>query len=66
MGPMNLLEPCSVYCPYCGEAIEILVDVSAGDQHYVEDCQVCCKPINLAITIDKDRYPQITARSDDE
>lgn len=63
---MNLLEPCTLSCPYCGENIEILVDLSAGDQQYVEDCPVCCKPMNLAITIDNDRFPQITARSDDE
>lgn len=63
---MNLLEPCALSCPYCGKGIEILVDLSAGDQHYVEDCPVCCKPMNLTITIDNDRYPQIAARSDDE
>ena len=33
------------YCPYCGEEVEILVDVGGGvEQEYVEDCEVCCRP----------------------
>ena len=36
-----------VSCPYCGEAFETRVDTSAGDCAYVEDCQVCCQPIEM-------------------
>ena len=36
-------------CPYCGEPIELLVDESAGSCSYVEDCQVCCRPIEFGI-----------------
>lgn len=41
-----------VRCPFCGEAISILLDASGGDQSYVEDCQVCCQPmqINFEVT----------------
>jgi len=39
-------------CPYCGELIEVLVDPGDADQEYIEDCQVCCRPITFAITID--------------
>ena len=46
-----MLPSTTVHCPYCGEPIELLVDDSAGDQHYVEDCQVCCRPIEVAVTI---------------
>ncbi|MEJ2575413.1 MAG: CPXCG motif-containing cysteine-rich protein, partial [Gammaproteobacteria bacterium] len=28
-------------CPYCGAAIELLVDLSGGSQQYVEDCSTC-------------------------
>lgn len=34
-----------VVCPYCGEAIEMLVELTIGDQAYIEDCSVCCQPI---------------------
>ncbi|MGB5735931.1 MAG: CPXCG motif-containing cysteine-rich protein [Thiohalocapsa sp.] len=32
-------------CPWCGEPLEMTIDCSAGDQDYVEDCQICCAPI---------------------
>lgn len=38
-----------VCCPYCGEPIELLVDSSAGTQRYVEDCSVCCRPIECLL-----------------
>lgn len=32
-------------CPYCGEAVELVVDLGgASRQEYVEDCPVCCRP----------------------
>jgi len=48
----NLLTPSSIHCPYCGEQLEILIDGSAGNQDYVEDCQVCCSPIDICVQID--------------
>ena len=33
------------YCPYCGEPIELLIDTSITQQEYVEDCEVCCRPM---------------------
>ena len=36
-------------CPYCGETISLLVDCSDGDQSYIEDCQVCCRPIQVRL-----------------
>lgn len=35
----------SIMCPHCGEAIEIVLDLSVPEQQYVEDCFVCCRPI---------------------
>jgi predicted RNA-binding Zn-ribbon protein involved in translation (DUF1610 family) len=43
-----------VNCPYCGEAILIRLDLSAGTQSYVEDCQVCCQPIQLSVHVADD------------
>ncbi|MGI9532482.1 CPXCG motif-containing cysteine-rich protein [Lutimonas sp.] len=34
-------------CPYCWEEISILLDPSSTDQHYVEDCEVCCNPLEI-------------------
>ena len=32
-------------CPCCGETISMVLDTSEGEQSYVEDCEVCCRPI---------------------
>lgn len=49
---MQRLEERQVQCPYCGEAIEILIDCSVRRQRYIEDCQVCCRPMNLTVSIE--------------
>lgn len=61
-----MLIPAVLPCPYCGERIEILVDTSAGDQRYVEDCQVCCRPIEIAVAIGADGEPRVAASGEDE
>jgi len=35
-------------CPYCWETISMLLDSSVRAQTYVEDCEVCCNPIQLS------------------
>ena len=42
-----------VNCPYCGEPFETSADTSAGPCDYVEDCQVCCQPIEMQLTVDE-------------
>ncbi len=34
-------------CPYCWEEISMLLDSSVSQQTYVEDCEVCCNPIQV-------------------
>lgn len=41
-----------IACPYCGEMILIRLDLSAGAQSCVEDCQVCCQPIQVGVQVD--------------
>jgi Cysteine-rich CPXCG len=41
-----------VECPYCGESFETSVDTSSGSAHYVEDCQICCQPIEFSLEVD--------------
>ena len=49
-----MLEEATVTCPYCGEPITLLIDCSAGDQRYIEDCFVCCQPIAVSVETDPD------------
>jgi hypothetical protein len=44
----------TVQCPYCGEGFDTTVDLSAGSFSYVEDCQVCCQPIELIGEVDEE------------
>ena len=39
-------------CPYCGERLETRVDLTAGEREYIEDCEVCCRPIELGIELE--------------
>ena len=39
-------------CPYCGERFEARIDLVAGAQEYIEDCEVCCRPMSLAIELE--------------
>ena len=64
--PSPMLEPVQVTCPYCGEPIEVVVDPSAGSQDYVEDCFVCCRPIEMQVEIAADGELQaVRARHQD-
>ena len=48
---MNQLQGRAVSCPYCGESIELTLDCSVSQQRYIEDCQVCCRPIHVSVQI---------------
>ncbi|MFI2741287.1 CPXCG motif-containing cysteine-rich protein [Zhouia sp. PK063] len=39
-------------CPYCWEEISMLLDTSVYRQTYVEDCEVCCNPIEVTATFE--------------
>lgn len=52
-----------LHCPFCGEPISVIVDVSAGSQNYIEDCQVCCQPMQIHIETDGDELVSISAEA---
>jgi hypothetical protein len=41
----------AVQCPYCGERLGTRVDLTAGDREYIEDCEVCCRPIEFSVEL---------------
>ena len=49
-----MIETITIQCPYCGESYETVVDLSAGSQRYVEDCAVCCRPIEVTLQVGDD------------
>lgn len=62
-----MIEPLVIQCPYCGESYETVVDPSAGSQDYIEDCAVCCRPIEIALRVGDDgELIGISARTDSD
>lgn len=53
-----------VECPFCGESQTVLIDPSEEKQSYIEDCAVCCRPIQLHILLQEDNIPLVEALRD--
>lgn len=41
-------QSATVLCPWCGQSFEVVVDTSQPDQRWVTDCEVCCRPMQIA------------------
>lgn len=63
---MNELHSHDVSCPYCGECFELLVDASVPRQEYIEDCEVCCRPIVLLVTVVAEGHVDVVASCEDD
>jgi transcription elongation factor Elf1 len=61
----ELLEK-DISCPYCGESIDVVIEILEENQEYIEDCQVCCRPIVFNIAVAFDGSPSISVHSEDE
>ena len=60
------LQESSIYCPYCGESIEVLLNPEDVGAEYIEDCQVCCRPIEFLLREDVGGLLEAEVRSDVE
>jgi transcription elongation factor Elf1 len=50
-------------CPYCWEQISMLLDVSVGSDKYIEDCEVCCNPIEIQLSFEAGELVLFSAES---
>ena len=50
-------------CPYCGERISMVLDISVDGQTYVEDCEVCCQPVEVRYTVKDDEVLHFEPRA---
>jgi len=59
-----------IQCPYCGEQLDVVIDWSVTRQEYIEDCQICCKPMVLTVSVvtrdDGSHEANVSARTGDE
>jgi hypothetical protein len=42
-------QSASVFCPWCGQSFEIVVDTGQASQRLVTDCEVCCRPMEVVV-----------------
>ena len=61
-----MIETIHIDCPYCGENFETTADCSAGDQEYIEDCQVCCRPITIALHVSGPELINVEVRHEND
>jgi hypothetical protein len=38
-------------CPWCGEPYGSMLDLTDASRSYIEDCQVCCRPIEVRLEV---------------
>ncbi len=63
---MELLKTTDIHCPYCGEIFDINVDCSIDFQQYVEDCQICCRPITMSVSVNQDLGFSVGVQGEDD
>lgn len=62
-----MIEAVTIHCPYCGESYDSAVDLSQGSHLTIEDCAVCCRPIELRVSVDEnDELIGIDTSTDNE
>ncbi|MCP8899919.1 CPXCG motif-containing cysteine-rich protein [Gilvimarinus xylanilyticus] len=61
---MSDLAERAVACPFCDAHLTLLIDESAGDQSYTEDCHVCCQPILVHVHYDFDGDFNVTVEQE--
>ena len=62
---MDLIEETGVDCPYCGEPITLVLDLSVTSQDYIEDCFVCCQPMRVRYSAENGELINIGVDSTD-
>ena len=50
-------------CPYCGEEISMVLDLSVRNQTYIEDCEVCCNPIEISYSAQDEELSNFSAKA---
>ena len=49
-------------CPYCWEQISMLLDPYEEESEYIEDCEVCCRPIEISFRFEGDTLIRFEAK----
>lgn len=52
-----------VTCPYCGEEVELFVELDVRGS-YIQDCEVCCNPWTVRVSREDGRLYVEVGRAD--
>ena len=63
---MSLQREHPVACPCCGETIWLEIDCSLPHQRYVEDCQVCCRPLVIEAVTEAGEVVEVRVRPEND
>jgi len=39
-------------CPHCWESQLKMIDPSINNQNFIEDCEICCNPLEFNLTVE--------------
>ena len=64
----GVMDPSAwIACPFCGADFELALDPGGGAvQEYIEDCEVCCRPLQLSVSWDHEGVAVVSARTEEE
>ena len=54
-----------ITCPHCGESILLFFDLSVEAQAYIEDCAVCCRPMQVSYAVDSGEICNLSVEATD-
>lgn len=52
----------SFTCPHCGVELSVRLDTSGGQkQEFVQDCEICCRPIQFEVRFEGNEVTHFSA-----
>ena len=56
-----MLVEIQIECPHCGEVFTSTADTSQGNYSTIEDCEVCCAPMNIEVICEPGQVDEVRA-----
>ena len=53
-------------CPHCGVDLSVRLEASGGkEQQFIQDCEVCCRPIKIEVRFQGEEVIHFEAQADE-
>lgn len=60
-----MLDEVEIECPYCGAAFTALIEPGDAGADYIQDCEICCRPLRFHVRAGSDAPVVEVAAEDD-